>query len=65
MGIPSERIILFFQGQQLNDQDTLDKRGVGEGELIFLNIAPPRPQPKQGGGGLSIADMIKSFDKNK
>lgn len=64
MGIPSERINLYFQGKILNDQDTLDRQGINDGELLYLNVAPPKPKPSQG-GGFSIADMIKNFDKNK
>ena len=57
----------MFQGKILQDKDKLDEKGVKENELIYLVHLPPKPKPVQNQpqGGMSIADMIKNFDKQK
>ena len=68
MGVPSDQQQLMFQGQVLQDKDTLDGKGIKENELIYLLHLPPKPKPvqnQQPQGGMSIADLVKNFDKQK
>ena len=63
MGVPADRQQLLFNGQPLQDKDRLNQKGVKEDDLIFLTLVAPKPKPTV--GGMSIADMIKNFDKTK
>lgn len=66
MGVPSNRQQILYQGKLLNDKDKLDQKGIHDGQLLYLTVVAPKPVPQQqGGGGMSIADMIKNFDKSK
>lgn len=62
MGVPADRQQLLFNGIPMNDKDRLNQKGVGENDLIYLNVIAPKPKNT---GGMSIADMIKNFDKSK
>ena len=64
IGVPADRQQLFFNSQPLQDKDRLNQKGVGENDLIFMTVVAQQPKPKPA-GGVSIADMIKNFDKAK
>ena len=69
MGVPFNRQQLMFQGVVLNDKDKLNEKGVKEGELLYLVLAPiqqPKPpQQQQPKPTMNLADMIRNFDKKK
>ena len=52
----------MYNGVPLKDKDRLNQKGVKENDLLFISLVAPKPKPS---GGMSIADMIKNFDKTK
>lgn len=63
--IPSEKIILMFEGKQLEDRQTLDQIGVKENDMLLIGMkkAAQIAQNNEGKPKLGIAAMIKKFDQ--
>ena len=61
--MPMNQLELYFDGIVLKDNEKLAQKNIGDGSLLYFNIAqkaPPKPK-----GGLGLAAMIRNFDKEQ